>query len=262
MSIEDSIKKTEEALISSLEAKRSAIDDRTGKGAATEAVVEEQLLVPHLPPRFRCSKGAVVASTNPHDQSPAIDRVIYDPSVASPLVFDKAHSIFPIESVCGLVEITMHLDAPKLRHDIEHMVPLKAMRTRRYLKPSSSSRTKVERVEQQGATSPRSFIVGLPADRSWSARAIAQTLRQTQLDLGHPTYVHGLYVIGVGFFQTETVDPPGEQTYRILAWTGPDRLFRFATGFRLSFERWGRLPSLWAVDLQGYVQGQSEVMAE
>src|SRR5258706_3316135 len=86
MSIEESINETEEALIKSLSSKRSAIDDRTGKGSATEMVVDRELLVPHLAPGMRCSKGAVVAATDPAKQSPAIDRIIYDPSPASPLL--------------------------------------------------------------------------------------------------------------------------------------------------------------------------------
>ena len=65
MSIEESINETEEALIKSLSSKRSGIDDRTGKGSATETVVDRELLVPHLAPGMRCSKGAVVAAANP-----------------------------------------------------------------------------------------------------------------------------------------------------------------------------------------------------
>ena len=122
MSLADSIKDTEDSLIKQLQAKRSGIDDRTGKGIATERVVEEYLLIPHLPPRFRVYKGAVVVAASPAKQSPAIDRVIYDQTAASPLLYDEVHSIFPLEAVCGLVEITMNLDATKLREDIERMV--------------------------------------------------------------------------------------------------------------------------------------------
>lgn len=261
MSIEESIKETEEALIKSLSAKRSAIDDRTGKGSATEMVVDRELLVPHLAPGLRCSKGAVVAAANPDNQSPAIDRVIYDPSAASPLLYDEAHSIFPIESVCGLVEITLHLDATKLREDIQRMVSVKTMRKRRYLVPVPNSSTKRLRIEQE-SLSPRSFVVGLPADPSWGPKTIAAALRQIQQELGPPTHVHGLYVIGIGFFQTIAVDSPLEAMYRISGWTGPDRLFRFTTGFRQAFDLWGNVPPGWSADLQDYVNGHCEILAE
>jgi len=261
MSLAEAIKDTEESLIKLLNAKRSGIDDRTGKGSATERIVDEQLLIPHLPPGFRSSKGAVVEAANPNKQSRAIDRVVYDHSAASPLLYDEAHSIFPLEAVCGLVEITMNLDATKLKEDIERMVSVKAMKKRRYLVPLPNSSTKVLRAEQD-ALSPRSFIVGLPADPSWSRSTIAAALRRIQQDLGPPTHVHGLYVIGVGFFQTVPIDSPSEPMYRIGGWTGPDRLFRFTTGFRLAFDRWSTLPPGWSVDLQDCVTGEWAILAE
>lgn len=244
-----------------LESKRSAIDDGTGKGSATELIIERDLLLPHLPPHLRCGKGAVVQTSAPAVQSPAIDRVISDPSAASPLLYDDAHSIFPIEAVCGLVEITMHLDASKLRGDIERMVPVKAMRTRRYLKPIPGSKTKTERIPRE-AISPRSFIIGLPADPNWKAKTIAAVLRSIQMDLGAPTHVHGLYALGVGFFETVGVDSDAERMYRVRGWLGPDRLFRFTTSLRQSFDRWQSLPTGWSADLQGYVNGSSSILAE
>lgn len=261
MSFADAIKDTEESLIKLLNAKRSGMDDPTGKGSATERLIDEQLLIPHLPPGFRSSKGTVVEAAKPNDQSPAIDRVIYDQSAAAPLLYDEAHSILPLESVCGLVEITMTLDATKLKEDIERMVSVKAMTKRRYLVPVPNSSTKVLGTEQD-ALSPRSFIVGLPADPSWNAKAIGAALRRIQQDLGPPTHVHGLYVIGVGFFQTVPIESPSEPMYRISGWTGPDRLFRFTTGFRQAFDRWSTLPPGWSVDLHDYVSGECRILAE
>lgn len=261
MTIEASIQAAETSLIKALESKRSAIDDRTGKGSATELIIERDLLQPHLPPHLRCGKGAVVQASAPAVQSPAIDRVISDPSAASPLLYDEAHSIFPIEAVCGLVEITMHLDASKLREDIERMVPVKAMRIRRYLKPIPGSKTKTERICLD-AISPRSFIVGLPADPNWRAETIASALRSIQTELGAPTHVHGVYALGVGFFETVGVDSDAEAKYRIRAWLGPDRLFRFTTSLRQSFDRWQSLSAGWSADLQSYVNGNSSEMAK
>lgn len=261
MSLAESLKETEEALVRLLNSKRSGIDDRTGKGNATERVIDEQLIVPHLPPGFRSCKGSVTQAANPGYQSPAIDRVIYDHSAASPLLYDESHSIFPIESVCGLVEITINLDATKLREDIERMAPVKAMNKRRYLVPLPNSTTKVYRVEQE-ALSPRSFIVGLPADSSWSPQTIAAALRRIQMDLGGHTHVHGLYVIGIGFFQTCAVESKSEPMYRIGGFSGPDRLFRFTTAFRQAFDRWGTLPPGCSVDLQDYLSGEWSILAK
>lgn len=262
MSIKGSFLHREASLINKLREIRSGIDDRTGKGAATEAIVEAELLTPFLPLGFECGKGSVVAAEQPDNQSPAIDRVVFDRSSSAPLLHDASHSIFPIEAVAGLVEITMRLNATKLRKDIERMVPVKAMRTRRYLVPSPGSKTKVVPLDQRDGLSPRSFIIGLPADENWDARTIASSLRQIQMELGAPTHVHGLYVLGVGYFYTKAVENDSEARYRVGAWTGPDRLFRFAASFRNAFDRWPRLAPGSSVDWGCYVGGESSLLAE
>jgi hypothetical protein len=252
MSLQESFNHKEAAIISRLLEKQTGINDRTGKGTATEVIVQEELLDPFLPPGFECGKGAVVSAEAPDKQSPAIDRIVIDTSASMPLVHDAAHAIFPIESVAGLVEITMHLDATKLKEDIERMVPAKAMKTRRYLAPAPGSTTKVMAVDDRDALSPRSFIVGLPAHRNWSAKTIAQNLRDIQVDMGNPTHVHGLYVLGVGYFWTKPIEGHSETSYKVGAWIGPERLFRFAVSFRTAFDRWPRLKTGWSVDLGGY----------
>jgi len=261
MSLKASIQKTEQAIIASLQANQEGINDRTGKGAATEGIVERNLLLPHLPAGFKCHKGSIVTASEPDKQSPAIDRVIYNLSSATPLIYEKSHSVFPIESVCGLVEITMSLDATKLKKDIEHMAPVKAMTSRQVVVPLPNSATKGIRAKVD-ALSPRSFIVGLPRDPSWNPQTIAEALRNIQLELGDPTHVHGLYVLGIGFFKTVEVESTTEPMYRIGAWTGPDRLFRFTNILRQSLDRWPPLPSIWSYDLQDYVDGQYEILAE
>lgn len=219
------------------------------------------MIRPLLPPRFDCTKGAVVTSRNPGKQSPAIDRIVFDASVAPPLIQDPTHAVFPIESVCGLVEITMRLDTRKLKDDIERMAPIKAMTIRRYLVPVPSTVTRVMSKEVPGL-SPRSFVIGVPADPNWKPKTIGDALREIQLKLGPPTHVHGLYVIGIGFFETIPVENETEPMYRIQAWTGPDRVFRFSDSYRRSFDRWDSLPQGWTVDLSSYVKGKPETIAE
>ncbi len=261
MEIEESFAQREKSLSSKLLEKQAGIDDPTGKGVATENVVEVALLRPFLPPGFDCGKGAVVCADRPTEQSQAIDRVIFDTTAATPLVIDPAHSVFPIEVVAGMVEITMRLDSTKLRTDLERMVPVKAMTMRRYLAPEPNSRIRVIRCRRE-ALSPRSFVVGLPADSGWDAQTIAQALRRIQIDLGPPTHVHGLYVIGIGFFFTVPVENDKEPMYRVAGWTGPERVFRFTDAFRRAFDRWDPLPEGWSVDLSGYVSGEARLLAE
>lgn len=72
MNLQKSFAERETGLSSKLREKQAAIDDPTGKGNATENVVEEQLLRPFLPPGFDCGKGAIISAEDPTIQSPAI----------------------------------------------------------------------------------------------------------------------------------------------------------------------------------------------
>lgn len=261
MGVLDSVILREDTLRPQLLEKRAGIDDSTGKGAATERIVEYNLLLPHLPPGFQCGKGAVVSADDPTTQSGAIDRVISEQAAAAPLVYTEDHSVFPIEAVAGLVEITMRLDSNKLRQDIERMRPVKEMLLRRYLVPVPGTATQAEPTTVSW-TSPRCFLVGLPRDPRWRAESIAESLRTIQLALGGQTHVHGLYVIGTGFFSTIPLEHDDEPPYRIEAWTGTDRLFRFTAALRQAFDRWQRIPEGWTADLSAYVPSQPSFVLE
>ena len=254
-------RETELALISHLNASSSGIHDPTGKGIDTEEVVERELIQPYLPPPFKTTKGAVSEAGIPAKQSGAIDRVIFNPADAPPLIYRKSHSIYPIEAVAGLVQITMNLDATKLREDIQLMAPVKAMRTRRFTEPVPGSTTKVFRQIGEGFLSPRSFVIGLPADPNWRPKTIAEALRRIQLDVGGQTHVHGLYVVGIGLFETIAIEKD-EAPYRIRGWLGEDRLFRFADAFRGAFDTWKWRKRNWFADLSNYLPGEAEVLAE
>jgi hypothetical protein len=105
------------------------------------------------------------------------------------------------------------------------------MKKRHYLGPKPGSRTKAIRYTKKESVSARSYIVGLPADPKWDSKLIADSLRRIQLELGPPTHIHGLYVIGIGFFSTIAVENKDEPMYRIASWTGADRIFRFSDEF-------------------------------
>ncbi len=260
MTLETHFLEAENALAADLRATRAGINDTTGKGSEMEQVIEQRLILPHLPPGFGSRKGAVISSEARGRQSPAIDRVIYNRDDASPIVYSELHSIFPIEAVAGVVEITMNLDATKMKEDIQRMAPVKEMRKRRFLVSMPGSATK-ELTVTIDALSPRSFMIALPSDPGWQAKTIADALRRIQLEVGGQTHVHGLYVIGTGFFQTIPIEND-EAPYRIRGWLGPDRLYRFTSAFRHAFDRWSWRPPASAADIHDYVSGLSQVLAE
>ena len=261
MSLEESMARREASIINDLQSRQSGINDKTGKGSATERIVEEQLLKPYLLPGFVAVKGAVVDGAEPGRQSAAIDRIIYDSTVGTPLVRDEAHSILPVELVCALVEITMRLDSDKLRSDIEHVTPIRALRRRRYLVSVPLTQTKVVPVETEGV-SARCFVIGLPSDPDWCPEAIARRFGDIQKTLGPPALVHGLYVLGIGYFETVTTETKDDPPYRIRGWLGPDRLFRFSESLRLSLSRWPRLPPGVSANFHDYLSGDPRVFDE
>ncbi len=198
--LEEQFSETEAALIGELRSAQTAIDHPSGKGDEVEAIIEAKLLLPYLRPDFRIAKGSVVSFENPDDHSPEIDRVVFDPIDAPPLSHGRARAVLPIENVCGLVQITISLNRTKLRSDIEKMVPIKAMTNRQYLTNLAGAVTQVVPVTEQWL-SPRAFVIGMPSDE-WKTDTIAQALHEIQADLGPPMLVHGLYVIGSGYFET------------------------------------------------------------
>ena len=99
------------------------------------------------------------------------------------------------------------------------------------------------RREEVEALSPRGFLVGLPEDPTWQPQTIANVIREAQLDAAGHVKIHGVYVIGIGYFSTVPASD-GAPPYRVRAWTDAARLFRFTKDFRTAFQRWPRMP--WA----------------
>jgi hypothetical protein len=201
------------------------VDDSTGKGLATERLVEDRLLLPYLPPGFKCVKGEVV-QTGSNVASPPIDRIVYSERACPPLLVDETHSVVPIECTAGVVEITMRLDGEKLKKDIARTKVVRSWRTHRYLVPQLGSSTLVNQVEATVERGCRCFVIGLPANPNWTPEAIVDTFLDA-LAADGGTHVHALYVLGIGVFE--------KLEGKVRAWLGPDCLFRFVSTFRNSF---------------------------
>ena len=259
MNLAEAVRLQEGSLQSRLRTMQAGVDDATGKGSAAEDLVEQLLLRPFMPLGFGLGKGAVVCSTNPTEQSGAIDRVI-SCTDSVPLLFAPAHSIYPIEAVAGAVEVTLCLNARKLRTDIERIARVQQMRSRRYMAPVKGSMVRIQAVTVD-ALSPRGLIIGLPEDPTWKAESIAHALRTIQVELGWPVHIHALYVVGIGCFETLAVDEEAHGRHRIQAICGPQGLHRFTGAVRKSLDRWEPMPSGWTADLSPYLPLEEPVFA-
>jgi hypothetical protein len=75
-------------------------------------------------------------------------------------------------------------------------------------------------------------------------------------------HVAALYVLGVGVFGTAATERGQPPSYRIDAWLGLDRLFRFVTELRQGMDRWPPLRPGWSLDLSGYLPGEPTTITE
>jgi hypothetical protein len=154
----------------------------------------------------------------------------------------------------------MHLDGRKLRNDIKHMAQAKALGKRRHLEPVSGTMARAKKKWGQPMY-PRSYVIGLPADSKWNPSTIAKLLRGIQVKMGPPTHVHGLLVLGIGYFSTVPAENEEDRTYTIQAWTEADRLFRFSCEFRRSFDRWNEIPAGYSSYVDDYIESEPKVLA-
>lgn len=255
MSLNTAMKLGEASLVNELRKYQAAFNDPNGKGTATEELIEKHLLKPYLPPAFECGKGNVIEGAS-GKESKAIDRVIFSRRVSGPLVHSENHSIFPIECVAGAIEITMRLTPSKLQTDVAHTGSVREMRLRRFQAPVPGHRLKTFAFGMKHMGS-RAYCIGLPGDKKWKIQDIADCFRDAQEAAN--TLVHGLYVLGIGFFETMPEADNGKP--RLQVYRGVDRLFQFGRSLRESFDRWPELGPNVSADLRGYTKGKPKLLA-
>jgi hypothetical protein len=73
MDLLEHMTRREESIIHELLSVQAGIDNRTGKGTTTERIVEKNLILPNLPPRFRATKGTVISRDSDLAEAKAID---------------------------------------------------------------------------------------------------------------------------------------------------------------------------------------------
>jgi len=74
--------------------------------------------------------------------------------------------------VCGLVEITLNMDARKLKNDIKHIADVNNTYIRKnFLIPEKDTITGVKCFPRDDMT-PRAFIIGLPGSNTWRPKNI------------------------------------------------------------------------------------------
>ena len=152
------------------------------------------------------------------------------------------------------------MDARKLKNDIKHIADVNNTYIRKnFLIPEKDTITGVKCFPRDDMT-PRAFIIGLPGSNTWRPKNIAKSLQDSQESIGKNIHIHGLYVLGIGFFETSPIENQYFPRYEIKTSIGKERLLYFADSFRIAFNRWYQLPQGSYANLKRYHKEDMKIL--
>jgi hypothetical protein len=219
-------KEISEQLISEFR-KTSQIKHPGGKGDTREDAFRD-FLKAYLPARYAVGKGEVITPENRH--SPELDIVIHDPHHCPALIRSLSQSIYPVESVFGVISVKSTLSSNNLREAYRNISSLKSILPAtgftHYASPGSSIGL--------GPPIPVTGVVAYDCDRS--LEAVARQVEELDAECAdiqlRPDFVA---VIGQGIVAPRTplrgefnsFQLPGDRTALVdLRKTGRHTLFR------------------------------------
>ena len=106
----------------------SQISHGTDKGSFREDSLKKFLEEGKLPKKYTIGHGQVISRKN--EVSKSVDLVIYDSIESSPLLYNDATQIFPIESIYGIIECKSKLSKEKLIEGLDNIKSVKAIAPR------------------------------------------------------------------------------------------------------------------------------------
>jgi hypothetical protein len=256
----------EEAILGAkLEAVRATISHGGEKGRSLEQAVVP-LLRELLPTEYGLSTGFIAYHAEGTVKlSPQLDIIIYDAVRTGPLARLTACDVFPLEAVHGYVEVKATLrsssdsaEAPSdnsIEHCLEQNRELRRMIDRRY--HAQVPGTVVGSVRQQRTWVPiRGFVVAFAPEGTVAsdAGAFAQRMADVSRRLGPPTHLHGVFVVGHGYFRTRPVNPSTAQSEDLwhVHYVREHGLAVFKMDLLLGLARFPRYPSDWSPAVDEY----------
>lgn len=158
--------------------KSSTIAHSGGKGSSRESGIRD-FLKDYLPDRYGIGNGEIVHWSN--RRSRQSDTVIYDRLQCPRLLVDADHSIYPLESVYGTVEVKSVLTSKELKLAFENIVSVKRL-------AAQGALAVVRNGFAFGFAHPLPFgaIVAYTADRSLGA--VAKQLAKLEAQLANRTH--------------------------------------------------------------------------
>lgn len=181
-----------------VETLRSIITHSSTKGSGAENIICN-FLRKFLPKRYSLGSGFVLVG---NELSPQMDIIIYDEFYNIPIYSEFGFGVYPVESVYGVVEVTMgQLDAKKLAQDIQKHAKLRKLvgdYGKFYIdifskKHSSGKGYVVDSVIRKSILPPRSYICAVAGTKYSSIKKIIGDVRM--FTKKYSSHIHGLIII-------------------------------------------------------------------
>jgi len=181
-----------------IESLRSAVAHPSSKGFGTENIIRH-FLRKFLPKRYSLGSGFILIG---NELSPQMDIIIYDEFYNIPLYSEFGFGVYPVESVYGVVEVTMQqLNAEKLAQDIQKHAKLRKLvgdYGKFYIDTFSREHSAgkgyvVDSVIRKSVLPPRSYICAVAGTSYSSIQEIVEDVRRFSKEYG--SHLHGLIII-------------------------------------------------------------------
>lgn len=216
-----------------------------------------QLLRKVLPKQFSVGTGFVMCSNSEVPVSSQTDIVIFDEWHNSALFQDVSASIFPIETVYGVVEVKRKLRRSGkggLGKLLDDTLKIRVMQEHKWNSVPQSVSTRTEesegtyavQTEFQGELAPRTFLFAFDVnDKDWNSmsklRLSLERAIQKKTANGQSPFVHGLVVLEKDWFLAQVAGRPGKSV-QVLGWEG-DCLGRFVHQMLFSLSSFPMYPA-------------------
>ena len=188
------------------------------------------LLRAYLPPKIGIGTGFIACGGNTPKQSPQCDIVLFDALNNAPLYNSQAWSIYPIEMVYAIIEVTTTLKRAKLKNAFEKCAELRAMAgdldgnpNKAYLtRPPQQTDPSAILLRYREKLPPRFFVF------SYGGWKMMKTLKKNFIELSEEhvdAHIHGLCSLSEhgSLFIRHNAFKTGEDRYLNIAPNG----FRF-----------------------------------
>jgi hypothetical protein len=257
----------EAALASRLDAVRAVLEHSGEKGRSLEA--EAAALVREILPADYGLGTGFVAYRKEGEQSvrlsSQLDLVIYDAARCAPLARLGTCDVFPLEAVLAYVEVkaairsasdsAVDVGTDSLEYCLRQNKAIRELTTRRYWTSKPGTTTRVELMTTSWMPI-RGFVIAFAAKGSVASDPgmLAQRMADYSRQLGPTAHLHGLFIVGKGYFRLKPVEPDqvGGDDQHVVEYVTEHALLEFSASLLRALARFPRPRTDWTPAIDKY----------